>query len=544
MPASDVSTRSQDIGGDPQISQPYFSLHDLRLLLLFSVGYFIACGYGFLFGTDTAAPLWFPDSVLLCALLLAPFQKWWLYLVVAISIRFCPGLHPSMPLWVLLGTSGNDVLKGALSAYLLRRIVRGPFNVDNLRIIAPYLGISVFLVPMLSAFGGAAVRHAQGFPFWPSWSEWFMGDALANVVLTPALLYWLSGYYRELRPRAIELLLWSCGFAICLHYTFSHTYSDFLPVALYIPVPFLIWAATRFGPIGASSALSLVALASIVGIAGRNGAFSAGAQPEHLLFVQLFLAVVSVPVLFVAILTKERSDVELHLRESQEKLSENYDRVRDLGAKLIQAQEHERKRIALELHDDISQRLSILSAGLDEFGMQLPPQMTEERVQLSSLKQGSDDAADAIRRLSHELHSSALHYLGLTKGLRALCRTISERHHIAVDLRSDEISDISYDLGLCLFRVAQEAINNVVKHSGATEVEVLLLRSPGSIRLVIKDKGIGFNGTLRSNGLGLVGMQERLRIVGGTFTLTSTPGHGTTIEAVVRPPAAMRAGAD
>jgi signal transduction histidine kinase len=541
MSAENVVSRSQDIAGHREISQPYLSVHTVLLLLLFSIGYLAACSYGFLFGENSAAPLWFPDSVLLCALLLAPIEKWWLFLAVAIPIRFVPGLHPQMPFWALLGTSGNDIVKGVLSAYLLRRIARGPFNVTNIRMIAPYLGIAVFLVPMLSALGGAAVRHAQGFAFWSSWNEWFIGDALASVVLTPALLYWSSGHYRELRPRALEIMFWSCGFAVCLHYTFLHTYSDFLPIALYAPVPFLIWAAIRFGPIGASSALSLVALFSIVGVAGRNSNFSAAAHPQHLLFVQLFLAVLSVPVLFVAILMKERSDVVLHLRESREILSENYDRVRDLGAKLIQAQEHERKRIALELHDDISQRLSMLSAGLDEYGTRLPAGMAREQVQLSSLKQGADEVADAIRELSHELHSSALHHLGLTKGLRGLCRTISERHHIVVDLQADEISDLSNDLGLCLFRVAQEAINNAVKHSGANRIDVLLVRNPNSVRLVIKDKGVGFNSTLPSNGLGLVGMRERLRIAGGTFTLTSSPGHGTMIEAVARTAAAMSA---
>jgi signal transduction histidine kinase len=533
MPASNVATRSQDIAGHIEVSQPYLSVQAIGILLLFAIGYFVACGYGFLFGQDTAAPLWFPDSVLLCALLLAPIEKWWLYLAVAIPIRFVPGLHPPMPLWALLGTSGNDIVKGVLGASLLRRIARGPFHITNLRMIAPYLGIAVFLTPMLSALGGAAVRHAQGYSFWPSWNEWFIGDALANVVLTPALLYWCSGHYRGLRPRIVEILLWSCGFAVCLHYTFSHTYSDFLPIALYAPVPFLIWAATRFGPIGASSALSLVALFSIVGVAGRNGAFSASAQPQHLLFVQLFLAVLSVPVLFVAILMQERSDVELHLRESRGKLNENYNRVRDLGAKLISAQEGERKRIALELHDDISQRLALLSAGLDQCVMDLPAGMAKERTQLITLKRSTDETADAIRELSHELHSSAFHHLGLATGLRGLCRTIARRHHIAVDLRADEVSNLPYELCLCLFRVAQESISNAVKYSKANRVTVQLFQNFTSVHLTVKDEGIGFDWAKSSNGLGLVSMQERLRIVGGTFTLNSSPGHGTMIEAVV-----------
>jgi MASE1/Histidine kinase len=219
----------------------------------------------------------------------------------------------------------------------------------------------VLLAPMLSAFGGAAARRELGYAFWPAWNQWFLGDAIANLVLTPAILYWCSGLYRELRPRVLEILCWIVGFTACLYYSLSLIPS---PIPLYAPVPFLIWAAIRFGPIGASSSLSFIALLSMVSVAGGKESISASLGPQHVLAVQLFLAVMSVPVLCVAILIKERGAVETRLRENQETLSENYDRVRDLAAKLINAQDDERRRIALELHDDIGQRMALLSMRL------------------------------------------------------------------------------------------------------------------------------------------------------------------------------------
>lgn len=144
----------------------------------------------------------------------------------------------------------------------------------------------------------------------------------------------------------------------------------------------MIWAACRFGLIGASSSLSLIALLSMVGITGAQGLFPGSAAPQNVLFVQLFLAVMSVPVLFAAILIEERGAVEMRLRESQEKLGENYRRARELAVKLINAQEDERRRISLELHDDIGQRLSLLSVALDEWEVELPSRLSFEHAQL------------------------------------------------------------------------------------------------------------------------------------------------------------------
>jgi signal transduction histidine kinase len=353
-------------------------------------------------------------------------------------------------------------------------------------------------------------------------------------------LYWCRGRYRELRPRVLETLFWIVGFTVCLYYSLELIPS---PIPLYAPVPFLIWAAIRFGPIGASSALSLIALLSIVFVAGGKESVSASLGPQHVLTVQLFLAVMSVPVLCVAILIEERGAVATRLRLSREKLSENYDRVRDLAAKLINAQDDERRRIALELHDDITQRMALLSISLGNWCQKLPASMAKERAGLSSLKTMVEEVTAAIHDLSHELHSSAFHHMGLAKGLGGLCRAISNQHHITVQLQADETPNLPYDLSLCLFRVAQEALANAVKHGKAKQIAVQLAQNASSIRLVVKDDGIGFDASSPSNGLGLMSMQERLRMFEGTFTLTSSPGQGTTVEAVAETARAMRAGA-
>jgi PAS domain S-box-containing protein len=239
----------------------------------------------------------------------------------------------------------------------------------------------------------------------------------------------------------------------------------------------------------------------------------------------------------------ERKRSEEVLASMSRRLSENYDRVRDLAAMLISAQDDERRRIALELHDDISQRMALLSITLEAWIQELPTGMAKERVRLSDLKAAADEVGTAIRDLSHELHSTALHHLGLATGLRGLCRTISDQHRIVVELQTDETPNLPYDLSLCLFRVAQEALANAVKHGKARQIAVQLAQNASSIRLAVKDDGIGFDASSPSKGLGLESMQERVRILRGTFTLTSSPGQGTTVEVVAETARAMRTGA-
>ena len=289
-------------------------------LSLFALAYLVACGYGALFLQTASAPLWFPDSVLLCALLLTPPNEWWLYLAIAVPIRLIPTPHPTIPLWFVFATSANDLIKATFAAYLLRRLPNGSSHPSTMPQLGTFIGVGVFVVPVLSAFAGAATRHLLGYGFWVSWYQWFLGDALANLVLTPALLYWSSKRFRALRPRTAELGLWIAGFALSLMLALTLAHSAYSPIAVCVPVPFLIWAATRFGLIGASTSLSVIALLGTAGIAEKTALFSIGFESKSLIFLQLFLFVVSIPVLCIATVIEEKDSVEKTLRESEERL--------------------------------------------------------------------------------------------------------------------------------------------------------------------------------------------------------------------------------
>jgi signal transduction histidine kinase len=195
--------------------------------------------------------------------------------------------------------------------------------------------------------------------------------------------------------------------------------------------------------------------------------------------------------------------------------------------KLIGAQEQERARIGRELHDDINQRLAMLAVELEH--LQDNPAEVESR--LHELRKQTGEISNDVQALSHELHSSKLEYLGVVAGIKSWCREFGERQRMEVEFKSDVVSVLPLEVGVCLFRVLQEALHNTVKHSGVKRIEVQLHEASGEIHLTIRDLGKGFDieAARQGRGLGLTSMQERVRLVNGTISIESKPMSGTTI---------------
>jgi PAS domain S-box-containing protein len=207
-----------------------------------------------------------------------------------------------------------------------------------------------------------------------------------------------------------------------------------------------------------------------------------------------------------------------------------------LSGRLITAQEEERGRIARELHDDFSQRLALLGIGLSRLWKKRPESEEDERTVVRELWNRTQEISSDVHRLSHQLHSSKLEHVGLGPALMGLCEEISEKYGIQVEFTDPGVSSqIPKDVALCLFRVAQEALSNVAKHSGAKQAQVELCNANNEIHLQIADAGLGFDVVLGNAdvGIGLVGMRERLRLVGGRLSVQSTPMRGTEILAEV-----------
>ncbi|HYK40645.1 MAG TPA: ATP-binding protein, partial [Candidatus Eremiobacteraceae bacterium] len=206
-----------------------------------------------------------------------------------------------------------------------------------------------------------------------------------------------------------------------------------------------------------------------------------------------------------------------------------------VGGQLIEAQEKERRRIARELHDDICQKLALLSVELAQTNSSSDELSKATRERLAVIQQHCSEIGSDVQSLSHQLHSSHLEYLGLVPAVRGFCKELAERHEVEIECRCENMPrHLPKDVSLCLFRVAQEALHNALKYSGVTRFEVNVSSAFDRIQLSVTDAGAGFDVEevkKGGGGLGLVSMQERINLVGGRLSIESRPGEGTKVVA-------------
>jgi signal transduction histidine kinase len=253
------------------------------------------------------------------------------------------------------------------------------------------------------------------------------------------------------------------------------------------------------------------------------------------------LAIVVTQTLLIAALLiqrRRRRRAEEDLRANQDELRRSYERNRDLGARLLKAQESERSRIAGELHDDICQRMLVLTVELELLG-----RASRNEGPAAEALNVAQDIAKSLHELSHRLHPTRLRMIGLTTALERLCLDLA-RAGIAIAYTHENVpSTLPPDVTLCLFRVVQEALQNAIKHSKAMHLSVDVRVGPDELNLTIADTGVGFDvDRAWGRGVGLVTMIERLDAIGGSLRIHSTPGGGTRVMAAV--PAAVIARTD
>ena len=203
---------------------------------------------------------------------------------------------------------------------------------------------------------------------------------------------------------------------------------------------------------------------------------------------------------------------------------------------VTRAQEEERKRIARELHDDTIQALVVLSRQLDELASRAKGLSKDENLLLERLWQQTNSVMEGMRRLSHDLRPAILDRLGLLPALEWLASDVAKHSGITVEVKTDGAERrVAPEAELVLFRIVQEALRNVWRHSQASTAQVTVEFRDNKTRMTVKDDGKGFDlrasmGDLTRDGkLGLAGMQERARLLGGSLTVESEPGKGTTV---------------
>jgi PAS domain S-box-containing protein len=229
---------------------------------------------------------------------------------------------------------------------------------------------------------------------------------------------------------------------------------------------------------------------------------------------------------FISDITMRRQ-AEMALRHSEQQL-------RELAGNLLTAHEDERRRVARELHDDVTQTLAFLSIELGRLAGDLPDTIAAKRDRVRRLQEQTLRASQEVRRLSHGLHPSVIEDFGLSVALEEFCEEFEKAQ--GVSIRFDGLGEdarLNHAAAACLYRVAQESLRNAVQHGQANEICVELKAGAESIRLCVRDNGKGFSDPLvpSKGGLGMISMRERMRLVNGTLTISSIPEHGTEVAA-------------
>ena len=524
----------------------------LQAPLLVAFAYFIGAEIAFYIGTlsdKIFAPFWPPNIILFCALVVVPERRWWLFIAACFPAHVMAELQVGMPAAQMLVAFATNCAVALLNAAALRHLLGTPASLGDLRKASLYILVTAGFSPAVVALGGAFVPILGGGPldnYWLFWTNWYLSNALTGLTLGPVFLTWLSESPKSsalaATSRMAEAALLAVALvvvcAIAFEASAGRVGTGFLPALLYSPLPFILWATLRFGEKGASGAILIVTVA-LIWRTLKGPSLFIGADPEtNVLALQLFLTGLAIPVLLLGATIDE-------LRRTEQI-------TRELAGSVLTAQDQERRRIARELHDTTGQNLIAATMLLGRVRDTVPESAKSTVSQLDDmLRQSVDD----VRTVSYLLHPPLLDEAGLNLALRHYVDGLCQRSSLAIDLAvSPDIGRLPSDMEMALFRVVQEALTNVSRHSGSTTARINLRRGMAkgqhAVILSIEDAGKGM--TLRRpgrgplmprpvRGVGLASMRERLRQIGGWLDIESEVGR-TVVTAVV-PDRSITAGA-
>ena len=309
--------------------------------LAVAVGYYLAARVGFAFTLQPypISTLWPPNALLLAALLLAPTRAWWWVLAAALPAHLLVELQSGVPVAMVLGWYATNCSEALLGAGLVRAFVAWPLRLDSLRSAGIFLFSGAFVAPIVSSFLDAALVSLVGWGergYWDLVGTRIFSNTLAALTVAPLILTWAAIDVSRLRAARLVRyaeaaalfmgLLATCMLVFDLPQLDPHT----APALFYAPLPFLVWAALRFGPAGTTSAIAVMVVATIFGTVNGLGPFAGSTPQETALEMQLFLSAVAVPMLLLAVVLDERARVELDAREQRLQLT-HLSRVAMLG---------------------------------------------------------------------------------------------------------------------------------------------------------------------------------------------------------------------
>lgn len=483
----------------------YFALGRLGLSVPFTFG--------------NISPVWPSAGVALSLLLLWGVELWPAIAAAAFAVNY----FTPIPAAAAAGMAVGNTCAAVCGAWWLRGRISASVSLSTLREVLLFVAFGALSSTMIAATVGTAALSLTGARPWSSfavaWQVWWLGDTLGVLLVGPLLLT-TRDWRRELRgERAAELLGLFASLTVAALAVFARGLGLLAPhslpgIALF---PIVTWAAIRFGTGITSATACCVALAAAWGTAAGNGPFIGRSAFQDLILMQFFLAIFTTTGLILAAIIDERRRGEGALRE--------------LSAKLLKLQDEERRRLVRELHDSTGQNLTALLMNLASVRDHAGTLGNGARGAVQRSMELAEEVVKDIRTLCCLFHPPLLDDVGLLSALRWYAESLEKRSDLRIELDAPENwARLSQELETGLFRVAQEAITNVLRHSGSSTALIRLQREPRFVRLAIVDKGRGRQD--QPEGVGITGMRERVRELGGTLVIQSA-NPGTAVEVSV-----------
>jgi signal transduction histidine kinase len=471
-------------------------------------------GYAFRFAGPVAAIVWLPTGVGIAFLYLGGLALWPGVLIGDLIVNN----YSALPVGSAIGQSVGNVLEIVVAVVILRRLkpTGQPLaTVPGLAVviagIAAGCAVSATVGVLALALGG--VIHTSGLRVWRTW---WLGDFTGALIVVPlALAWWRASSPAWVRGRVPEGTLLLVTVA-ALSQLGLNTRSPLN----YLVFPGLIWAALRFGPRGATLAITIVAGFTVWSTTHYHGPFVFHSVTRSVLSAQLYIAVAAISTLTLTAISCERRALARRLRASR--------------ARLIGAADIERRRLERDLHDGAQQRLVTLGAHLGLAAIEARAQPAHAGALFESAGAELQLAIDELRALAQGIRPPVLSQFGLTSAIR----TIAGNSSIPIEVVDGPTVRFDDRAESTAYFVVVEAIANAQKHSRASQILVRFDALPGTLCVEVRDDGIG--GAAELSGLGLEGLRDRVEGVGGSLAVHSRVGRGTRIVASIptttRPP--------
>jgi signal transduction histidine kinase len=441
------------------------------------------------------------------------------------GIAFWPGVlagdllandYSTIPLGSAVGQTCGNVLEVVVATVLIRRLVPGGSPLESVRglvrmllAIAAGIAVSATIGSLSLRLGGVIATSAVA----TVWRTWWLGDFCGALIVAPLALAWWRlprrGWWRG--GRVLEAVV-GLGAVAALSEIATRTGR---PVT-FLVFPALIWAALRFGPRGATIAVTIAVSITLWNTTHYLGPFAFRSISRSELSTQLFITVAALSALFLAAVVSERAALARGLLQSR--------------ARLVRAGDVERRRLERNLHDGAQQRLTWLAVDLRRAAGHARESPEQAAELLDDAEAKLELAIAELRELAHGIHPAVLTDLGLANAVRS----VALRSPIPITVTEMPAERQDESIEATAYYVFAEAVTNAQKHSRASSIRVRGTAGARSLRIEIADDGVG---GAAAAGSGLQGLHDRVEAAGGTFTVESPPGRGTRIVAVIPTPA-------